>query len=299
MSEKTKYFSKLLSGSQGTDEERQCAAILYNDSDVQMNDKRLNQIAALTYNLASTQRIFAMLEKAINPNENPWKVIYKALLIIHTILLFGAETAIDKCIDLCKYIYALQDYNSALIKKSFFSGGGTDYGAPVRAMSKTLVEILGKDEHIRKARMQARSGQNSLVPVGEDFMEQTRPSQGIAMAYGQSINSSVGAGHGLENVPGMYDGRPDRYFDDVNDRRNQMTMGNSQITRDVRLFVRIFFVFVCLVYFHVSQKLAPSLLDLVFDGPSHSNANLPPAEYLPALEKQKELERQLAEQQVN
>lgn len=41
-----------------------------------------------------------------------------------------------------------------------------------------------------------------------------------------------------------------------------------------------------------------SLLDLAFDSPASSSTSLPPVEYLPALEEQKELRRLLAEQQV-
>ena len=51
-----------------------------------------------------------------------------------------------------------------------------------------------------------------------------------------------------------------------------------------------------------SQLQAPSLLDLVFDSNDGSNptsANLPAPEYLPALEKQRQLEQQLAQQQVS
>lgn len=46
--------------------------------------------------------------------------------------------------------------------------------------------------------------------------------------------------------------------------------------------------------------MAPSLLDLVFDSPAvaSSGDNLPQAEYIPALQKQQELEKQLREQQV-
>lgn len=43
--------------------------------------------------------------------------------------------------------------------------------------------------------------------------------------------------------------------------------------------------------------MAPSLLDLVFDSPAVT-ADLPQAEYIPALQKQQELEKQLKEQQV-
>lgn len=246
MFDRTNYFKKLMLGSQGSEEEKTVANLLYNDLDVQMNDSRLNNIAALTYNSQSCTRIFNMIEKSINPTENPWKIIYKALLILNTIILYGSELSIDKSIDLCKYVYPLQDYNSALIKKGFFNSGGggygTDYGAPVRAMARTIVTIIAKDENIRKARQDARQGQNSLVPMGNDLLalednEQHNPAKGISgMTFGQIVNTSVGAGFGLENVPGMYEGRPERYFDNTNDPRNRNTaVGNHQITRDVSL----------------------------------------------------------------
>ena len=126
----------------------------------------------------------------------------------------------------------MTQYNSALVKKGFFAIGGMDFGAPVRAEAEMIVNILGKDETIRKARAEARAGQNTLVPMGEDF-EIHNPSKGVQMTFGQGLNSSVGAGFGLEAVPGMYEGRPDRYFDNTNDRRNRNTSGNHQITRDV------------------------------------------------------------------
>ncbi len=44
--------------------------------------------------------------------------------------------------------------------------------------------------------------------------------------------------------------------------------------------------------------MAPNLLDLVFNDSGNAAANLPQAEYLPALQRQQELEKQLAQQQV-
>lgn len=46
------------------------------------------------------------------------------------------------------------------------------------------------------------------------------------------------------------------------------------------------------------QAQAPSLLDLAFDDAGTIMANLPPADYLPALERQRELEAQLLAQQA-
>lgn len=244
----TAYLTKLSATFQGSDEERECAKILFTEIDVPMNDQRLNHLAALTYNMIPCQRIFAMIEKGIE-KENPWKTIYKSLLLLHTIILYGAESAIDKCVDMCKFIHPLQQYNSALVKKGFFSSGGTDYGAPVRAEANIITTILMKDDNIRRARMEARSGQDSLVPLGH--REQTNPSQGLQFNYGQAVSSSVGAGFALENVPGMYDGRPERYFDNSNDPRSRTTQGNSQITRDVSRGYRHTFIAIYSFLSHV------------------------------------------------
>ena len=63
-------------------------------------------------------------------------------------------------------MHFLHSYNSALVKKSssFFGGsGGIDYGAPVRAAATALFNILSKDESIRKARYEARNGQEVSI----------------------------------------------------------------------------------------------------------------------------------------
>lgn len=229
-------FTKILATYQSTDEERRCSAILFSDMDIQMNDTRLNHLAALTYNMQSCERLFAMVEKAIEPQNNPWKTIYKALLLIHTFTLYGSELAVDKCVNLCKYVHPLQTYNSALVKKGWFSStGGTDYGAPVRATASLVTKILMNDPDIRKARQEARQGQNTLVPMGQSY-EQHNPQKNAQMGFGQAVNTSVGAGFSLEAVPGMYDGRPDRYFDNANDPRSRAITGNHQHTRDVSSF---------------------------------------------------------------
>ena len=63
-------------------------------------------------------------------------------------------------------MHILQNYNSALVKKSssiFGVSGGIDYGAPVRAAATSLNNILSKDESIRKARYEARTGQEVCI----------------------------------------------------------------------------------------------------------------------------------------
>lgn len=56
-----------------------------------------------------------------------------------------------------------------------------------------------------------------------------------AVTFGQGLETSVGAGFGLQAVPGMYEGRPERYFDNSNDPRKRASehTTDSQYTRDV------------------------------------------------------------------
>jgi len=311
------YLSKLQLSYQGSEEEKLCAEILFTDNDIRLGDKRLNNAAALTYNSTSCQKIFVLIEKGLTPNENPWKTIYKTLLLLHTIVLYGSELAIDKAIGLCRFVNPLLNYNSALVKRGYFSGGGTDYGAPVRQEAKVLDAILLTDESIRQARRDARNGQDSLVPMGENrsnsntrsiaggsnndlldldtgssqLVGELNPSAGQSMNYGQGLTTSVGAGYSLQAVPGLYEGRPERYFDNVNDRRiRNEAVKDAQITRDAQ---------------------APSLLDMAFDDEASGagtstggsgitvavSSQLPPADFLPALERQRELEQQLQSQQ--
>ena len=98
--------------------------------------------------------------------------------------------------------------------------------------------------------------------------KQGTDNQQPAMSYGQGITSSVGAGFALNAVPGMYEGRPERFFDDPNDPRARgRDIGDAQVTRDA--------------------MYGSSLLDLPNDpvGPDgqDSNHNLPEAAYLPAV----------------
>ena len=266
-------------------EEIDLNAILSDDSltFLQLNDRRLNSIAALTYNMQSCERIFNILEKTISPSDNPHQVIYKSLLIIHSILLYGSEIAIDKCISLVPFMTSLPDYNSALVKKNSFgisfSTGGTDYGANVRNAAKALLPILMNDNNIRKARLEARErNDNTLVPLGSDTVPvATNNNMQSNITFGQGMGTSIGQKFGMELVPGMYEGRPERYFDNHNDpRKHVISTGDHQTTRD---------------------KLAPSLLDLAFDDVANDAVKLPDAQFLPALEREKELKRQLELQQ--
>ena len=192
-----------------TEEEKLCRDLLYSEYDIILGDKRLNNIAALTYNIKSCDNIFIYIEKGLSITECTWRTIHKSLLLLHTIILYGSEIAIDKSILLSRYLPSLIIYNSALIKKGYLVSGGTDMGAPVRNAAKQLDNILKNDNTIRQARYNARINSDSLVPLGNNNTEEAlyNPAKNTInsnniLTYGQGINSSIGAGYSLHDVPG-------------------------------------------------------------------------------------------------
>lgn len=240
MSEFSSYLTRLTLNFQGTKEEKDCAAILFNDIDISMGDSRLNNIAALTYNMGVCEKIFGVLDKALNAQDNPWKTLYKAVLMLHTIVLYGSEISVDMAVKMCPLVYRLTTYNSVLSKQGFFSSG-TDYGGGVREISKVLYEILSSDHKIRAARSAAKDP-NTLVPLGVAPKEQpSRKSNNLKGSSGQSAfgqgsiytsSSSMGAGFGMDQIPGMYEGRPERYFDKDDDiRRGPTVTGSNEVTQ--------------------------------------------------------------------
>jgi hypothetical protein len=59
MSELNSYLAKMTARYQKTQEERNLAEVLFNDSlQINMGDQRLNSIAALTYNTVQNHNIF-------------------------------------------------------------------------------------------------------------------------------------------------------------------------------------------------------------------------------------------------
>lgn len=254
---------------------------------------------------ALSNMFLSLLIKSLNAQEFPWKTLYKALMVYHTIVLFGSEIAVDKTVTYSKLILNLRNYNSAMVSTTSFirCAGGTDYGAPVRMQASQLLEIIDTDASIRRARAEARagSGQDSLVPVGTDNLldfDMAPPPPNLA--FGQSVEKSIGAGYDLSAVPGMYENRPDRYFDDMNDIRKPKGTGDHQFTREVYCLVRDSRIAQLNIFMTIFQAMNPdSLLDLVFSGDPASNDHLPPVDFLPALAKQRELEALLAQQQVN
>ena len=93
--------------------------------------------------------------------------------------------------------------------------GGQDYGAPIREEAQLLYNILQDDNEIRNARDKAR-GQNGdmLVPIGDKPKEpEAKQCLQFGMGAAAAAQSVSGATFSLNNVPNLYQGRPERYFD--------------------------------------------------------------------------------------
>ncbi len=147
-------------------------------------------------------------------------------------------------------------------------------------------DIIVSDDSIRKARSTARSkggiegdktSVGTLVPIGDLIDEAPTTDTGHNLdgfGSGSNIKKGMGAGFDLSAVPGMYDGRPERYFDNTDDfraPRNSTKVQDSQHTRDV--------------------QIGSSLLDSL-DDVQVTESKLPEAEYLPAVQRQQEAHQQ-------
>lgn len=167
-------------------------------------------------------------------------------MALHTIVLYGSEIAVDRAVNSSRLVLRLRDYNSALVSKTPFSKGGTDYGAPVRMQASQLLNIIETDGGIRQARSAARQGQESLVPMGTDtLLDLDLAPPPPNLMFGQGVQKSIGAGYDLSAVPGMYENRPERYFDNINDKRRPGMTGDHQFTREVRM--RCLFLIIALL----------------------------------------------------
>lgn len=91
-------------------------------------------------------------------------------------------------------------------------------------------------------------------------------------AFGSQAGKTLSAQYGIEQVPGLYEGRPDRYFDDRQDPRKHAAHKDSYITRNA---------------------LGPDLLDLDF-GAQEAEAQAQAQPELP----QMDLHKTLADQKM-
>ena len=135
-------------------------------------DRRLFNIAALTYSEATCNEIMSLIASGLTPSDD-WVTLQKSLLLLRTIVLHGSEIAVDRAIQFSPDVYTLQTYNSALAPRrssiSYFSSsskggsGGTDFGAPVRKEAVLLFKLLNDDNEIRSGRAGARSSETLVL----------------------------------------------------------------------------------------------------------------------------------------
>jgi hypothetical protein len=85
-----------------------------------MGDRRLTNIVASCSSNLMCEKIFALIELGLSPQESP-SSIYKTLLLLTTVVLYGSDGAVAKVVALYRFVNPLINYNSALVKRGFFS----------------------------------------------------------------------------------------------------------------------------------------------------------------------------------
>ncbi|CAN0326359.1 unnamed protein product, partial [Discosporangium mesarthrocarpum] len=146
-----------------------------------------------------------------------------------------AERCVDHAWRLQRRVLELRTYNSALHSRTaVLKGGGTDWGAPVRQEAAELDEMLKDSDVIRSSREKGRAP-DSLLPMGrhDDYTAPVKD-EGISLgkddAFGVVQTGSIGAKFSI------YEGRPDRYFDNREDPRRRSTgeVEDSEYTRQAQ-----------------------------------------------------------------
>ncbi|CAM9290025.1 unnamed protein product, partial [Ectocarpus sp. 6 AP-2014] len=281
--------SKLTFNIFGSESERKVGSFLFNEKAEWATSRELHGLAALTFNEKECAGVMAVLGKALNPKDSTWRTLNKAVRLLRHFVLYGAERCVDHAWDHQRRIEELRRYNSAMHgRTSTLNGGGTDFGGPVREAaaevrreSALLDDLLKDSDAIREAREEGRTP-DALLPMGapDDYkapVEAKGIDLGIDDAFGIVPQGSMGAKFDLKQVPGLYEGRPDRYFDDKADPRKR-----SQGVEDSD---------------HTRQAQAVDLLDLDIGGETTPTASVPEAHDLVRAGKEAALAEQLKAQQ--
>ncbi|CAM9767982.1 unnamed protein product [Chrysoparadoxa australica] len=276
---KVNWATHIISGSET---EKKIGGFLFDDDIQWSNSKELHGLAALTFNEEQCFVVMALIHKALDPKDNTWPTLLKAVKLTQHFVIYGAERCVDHAWDMMRELKALCIYNSSLHSRTgSLMGSGTDYGVHVREAARSFTDLLNDKNRIRKARADARE-EGSLLPQGtsDDYSKPVRTQAAGPLdndAFGVVQESALGAKFDLNQVPGMYEGRPDRYFDKEDDpRRRRQEVEDASRTRNF---------------------LAGDLLGISNAALAAPEAKLPEAQNLVELQRQKELERKLKAQQ--
>jgi hypothetical protein len=267
----------------GSDTEKRLGSFLFDDDKDWASSREIHGLAALTFNDHECAVLMALLDRALDPKDSTWLTLAKTLKLMHHFVIYGAERCVDSAWDMQRRVEELCIYNSALHSRTGeLMKGGTDYGAPVRRAAMELNDLLKDTNRIRRERESHREP-DSLLPIGkaDDYIPaqkppELNPSASSFDSFGVVRTDALGAKFDLNTVPGMYDGRPSRYFDDTNDERAKY--GGIEDAPSTRNY------------------LAGDLLDLDLDDSAAVPSSVPEAQDLIALTKQTELEDQLRQQ---
>ncbi|CAM9950507.1 unnamed protein product [Scytosiphon promiscuus] len=253
----------------GSESEKKVGGFLFNEKTEWATSRELHGLAALTFNEKECAGVMAVIAKALNPKDNTWRTLHKAVKLLRHFVLYGAERCVDHAWDQQRRVEELRRYNSAMHgRTSVLNGGGTDFGGPVREAAaevrRTQNDLLRDSEAIREAREEGRTP-DALLPIGaaDDYKAPVKPKEidlGIDDAFGIIPEGSVGAKFDLKQVPGLYEGRPERYFDNTTDprKRNQGVEDSD----------------------HTRQAQAEDLLDLDIGGDTTQTPSVPEAQDL-------------------
>ena len=69
--------------------EKKVAALVYNDKTDGMSSKDLHTVAAFTFNPGQCDMVYKVLGNSVDPNNNTWQTILKALVMLDHLVCRG------------------------------------------------------------------------------------------------------------------------------------------------------------------------------------------------------------------
>ena len=71
----------------------------------------------MTWNADSCENIFRIIDKALTPQDYPFRTLHSAVLLVHTIVLYGSEVAVDRALQISRFVFSLQTYNRCAARR--------------------------------------------------------------------------------------------------------------------------------------------------------------------------------------
>ncbi len=168
----------------------------------------LAEIAAHTYRYDEYPQIMKAVWDGLNHANKNWRQVYKALVLLDSLIKNGAEKVIEESRDHIYTVKTLIDFTCM--------EDGQDRGAGIRDKSKAVVELLQNNEMIRDEREKAKVIREKIGSTIQSSYGATTSGSGSMGSGGYGGRGSVSGSSGKYGASGSGDSKFAPYKDKSN-----------------------------------------------------------------------------------